>query len=114
MNEKPGWTWSHAAVLAAVAVALVAIVLALAGCGPSVAAGEVVNKDHDPLQITTTYIVCGKSMCPQTLVKPESWELWVCEGDPRDVKRTCEWWDVSPERYEATNIGDQVTKEASA
>ena len=92
--------------------AVLASVLVLAGCA-SVDAGEVVSKKHYPMHVVTTTIVCGKSMCPSTYVSPESWELWVCEGEPLDADRTCEWWSVSHERYDATQIGDHVTKNPS-
>ena len=92
--------------------AVLAAALLLAGCA-SVDAGEVVAKDHDPLRVATVMVPCGKSVCPTTQVYPERWQLWVCDGQDLDTDRTCEWWNVSEERYDATNIGDHVTKEGA-
>lgn len=89
---------------------VLAVVLVLAAC-TSVGEGEVVEKDHEPMYVTTTMIVCGNIVCPVTQVYPESWRLWVCDGGSPDAERECEWWTVSPARYEATQIGDWVTKD---
>lgn len=98
-------------------IALVLVlVLILAGC-TSVDEGEVVAKEHSPLAVNTTWVKCGQASCPITQVYPERWSIRVCEDRVEDVTRVgesgrpCQWWPVSEEYYDATQVGDQVSKD---
>ena len=93
------------------ALVLLTIGLILSGC-TVVHKGVVEDKSYTPMSIQTTFISCGKGMCPITQVYPEHWDLWVCEPQGEvseaNAKRRCSWWGVSEKFYDDTDIGTAV------
>lgn len=88
---------------------LVIALLMLTGCGYRLNQGTVVDKSYTPPQTYTRHglMHVGQTLIPTTrkVHRPAQYQLKVMGTDAKDTM-VCEWWDVSQEKYETTEIGD--------
>lgn len=88
---------------------LAAALLTLTGCGYRLKQGTVVDKSYTPPQTYTShgFMHVGLTLIPTTrkVHRPAQYQLKVMGTDADDTM-VCEWWDVSREQYEKTEIGD--------
>ena len=95
------------------ALMLVVTLVALSACSPPLTEGVCVDKRHTDGYTTRwmQMIRVGKTNVPiwHTTYHADTWRLQVA-GVNADGDEVVEWWNVSQEVYEATDIGDTVKK----
>jgi hypothetical protein len=90
----------------------VALVAALAACGPSVDNGYIMAKNYEESYTVLMPVSCGKSCVTVIPVfYPESWSVYVEDCDHEDAEeRECvvDWVDVTQEFWNTAEVGGYV------
>ena len=71
---------------------------------PDIYVGKVYDRQFTPAHSTTTMIMSGKVMIPQTIFHPDRWR--VCIEDTKGEEQFTECFPVPKHVYEKTNIGE--------
>ena len=98
---------------ACLAILLAASLLLLSACSWNLTEGTCVDKRHTEAYTTRwlQMLRCGKTSIPiwRTTTHPATWKLQVA-GPNEEGQIVTEWWSVTQTVYDATDIGDFVTR----
>lgn len=88
-----------------IAALLLALTVVLAGCGPTVLSGTVIDKQFTPAHTNTYDVMVGKILVPEVENVADDWQVEI-----RDADGKTGWLDVTRGTYLRLHAGDYYAR----
>lgn len=90
----------------AILLVVICLIMLLTGCHKTLDHGIVIDKQFSPAHRTYSPMILhiNKSIriIPRWVSHPNSWSIWVQDGEDKDC------WEVSKEYFESVEIGEYI------